>query len=325
MIDVGAVKSYVSKSPMNHHHTQPLNAHAPKGVRKPRYLSGLFVLLFSFLACSQAYSQVAVQMKMSKSNYILNEPVTATIVITNHAGRELVLRGDGSRAWLNFHLSSSGRVVPTARRINYSSVVIPAGQTVSRTVSLSSSYSLGSMGNYTCTATVNMPGATRNAFSSNRVHFTVTKGRTSWVQRAGIPGAPGEIREYKLITFSGNRSIELYAQVNSANTGANVRTVPLGKILSFRRPTATLDGSNNMHALYQVKPNLFTHSSISPKGAVLSVTQYKRGAAGDPRLMTFGDGQVKVAGGVPFDAAVEASNRKRIRGVTERPAGVFKN
>jgi len=309
---------------MNHQTTSQTHL-APRVAGRIRHLPSILLLLLSFVACSQAFAQVTVAMKMSKSNYILNEPVTATITITNHAGRELMLRGSGSRPWLNFHLTSSGRVVPTARRINYNSVVIPVGQTVSRTVSLSSTYSLGSMGNYTCQATVNMPGETRNAFSSGRVHFTVTKGRTAWVQRAGIPGAPGEIREYKLITFSGNRAIELYGQVNSANTGANVRTVPLGKILSFRRPTATLDGSNNMHALYQVKPNIFTHSCISPKGAVLFVTQYKRGATGDPRLLTFGNGEVKVAGGIPYDAVAEATQRKRIHGVTDRPAGVYKN
>jgi len=288
-----------------------------------RYLTRALIASLSLLACGQAYSQVAVRLQMSKSNYILNEPVSATVFITNHAGRELVLRGNGTRAWLNFHLTSAGRVMPVARRVNYNPVVIPAGQTVSRKVSVSSSYSLGMMGNYTCVASVNMPGPTRNGFSSNRVHFTISKGRTAWIQRAGIPSAPGEIREYKLLTFSGNRAMELYAQVTSANTGANIRTIPLGKLLSFRKPTATLDGDNNMHALFQVKPNLFTHVCVSPKGAVLSTEQHKRGATGDPRLMTFGDGVVKVAGSIPFDAVAEAEKRKEIHSVTDRPAGVF--
>ena len=282
------------------------------------------MLLFSMMACTHAYSQVVVSMKMNKSSYMVNEPITATIYIANHAGRELVLRGAGTRPWLNFNVTISGRTVPAARRVNYSAVVIPTGQTVSRTVSLSSSYAFGRMGNYTCSATVNMPGPTRNGFSSNRVHFTVTNGRTIWVQRAGIPSAPGEIREYKLISFSANRSNELYAQVKSANTGANIRTIPLGKIINFAKPTATLDGSNNMHALCQVKPNLFTHFCISAKGEVLSVDQHKRGRSGDPRLMAFGDGQVQVAGGVPYDAAQEAVKRNKIHSATERPSGVYK-
>ena len=309
---------------MNPSHTYQATLMNHHTLSRSRRLPGVLILLLGLLVCSQAYSQVNVRLQMSKSNYILNEPVSATVFITNHAGRELVLRGNGSRPWLSFHVTSSGRTIPSARRMNYSPVVIPAGQTVSRTVSVSASYSLGRVGNYYCTAAVNMPGATRNGFSSNRIQFTVSKGRTAWVQRAGVPNAPGEIREYKLVTFTGNRSMELFAQVNSANTGANIRTIPLGKVLSFRRPTGTLDGSNNMHALYQVKPNLFSHASISPKGKLLSVDQHKRGqAGGDPRLITFGDGQVQVAGGVPFDAQADAVQRAKIHGVTDRPSGVY--
>ncbi len=291
-------------------------------VRIARFLI-LFTLFAVCLLAPSVRAQVAVRLQMSKQTYILNEAVTATISITNHAGRELVLRGEGSRPWLNFHLTSNGRVVPLARKMNYRSVTVPVGQTISRTVSISSSYAVSSVGNYTCMATVNMPGPTRNGFSSNRMHFTVATGRPVWVQRAGIPNAPGEIREYKLIAFTGNRALELYAQVDSANTGANIRTIPLGKVMNFRKPTATLDSANNMHALYQVKPNLFTHTSISPKGAVLSSTQYKRGASGDPRLMDFGDG-VRVAGGVLYDLAAEREQRQRVRGITERPAGVYR-
>lgn len=318
MIDEVSGSVYESKSPMS----QPTTSFCPPDRARGWFV--LFALIFCLMHSGQVDAQVAVRLQMNKPNYIVNEPVTATVSITNHAGRELVLRKSGSRSWLNFNVSSGGRMVPPSRMMNYSQVVIPAGQTVSRTVSISSSYSLGTMGNYTCTATVNMPGPTRNGFSSNRVHFTVTNGRATWVQRAGIPSAPGEIREYKLITFSGNRSMELYAQVNSANTGANIRTIPLGKILSFRRPTATLDGQNNMHALYQVKPNLFTHTCISPKGAMISREQHKRGASGDPRLMTFGDGVVRVAGSVPYDAQAEAIQKKKIRSITERPAGVYR-
>lgn len=308
---------------MNHHTSSTTVVPAVRGGRSRR-LPAYLVMAVLFLLGSQAYSQVAVRVEMSKSSFLLNEPVAATLFISNHAGRELVLRAEGNRPWLNFHLTSRGRVIPVGRRMNYSPTVIPAGQTVSRTVSISSSYALGSMGNYTCQATVNMPGATRNGFSSNRVHFTVANGRPVWVQRAGIPNAPGEIREYKLISFSGNRATELYAQVNSSNTGANIRTVSLGKVLSFRKPTATLDGSNNMHALYQVKPDLFTHTCISPKGKVLTSEQHKRGASGDPRLMTFGDGEVRVAGSIPFDAVADEVERRKIRGVSERPSGVYR-
>lgn len=313
---------------MNHHTS---NQHPTRGVSRTApqrgYLGfpGLLALLALLVVASpQAHAQVAVTLQMNKSNYILNEPVTATVHITNHAGRQLVLKGEGNRPWLNFHLTSSGRVIPSARRMEYKPVVIPSGQTVARSVAINTSYSLGSMGNYTCTATVNMPGPTRNGFTSNRALFTITNGRTSWVQRAGIPNAPGEIREYKLLTFSGNSAMELFAQVSSTNRGHNIATIPLGPILTFRKPVGTLDRANNMHALYQAKVNLFTHTCISPNGKILSVTHHKRGKSGDPRLVDLGDGIVRVAGGIPYDAAKEKAQQKKIRNASERPPFIYR-
>ncbi|BDS07711.1 hypothetical protein NT6N_27510 [Oceaniferula spumae] len=284
----------------------------------------LLAAVFCLLACSQAHAQVAVRLQMNKSNYLLNEPVTATITITNHAGRQLVLAGNANQSWLSFQMTSGGRVVPPARRMAYKPAVIPAGQSISRVVSLTTSYALGNMGNYTCSASVRMPGPAINGFTSNRVHFTVTGGRTAWLQRAGIPGAPGEIREYKLITFSANRGMELYADVASKNTGRNIATIPLGKILSFRNPTATLDGKNNMHALYQVKPDLFTHTAVSPSGQVLATSYHKRGASGDPRLMTFANGEVRVAGSIPYQPEVEAAQKRKIHNISERPPFIYR-
>ena len=295
-----------------------------KDSKKRPWLATLLTTLIAMFLLSEAQAQVAVRLQMSKKNYILNEPVTATVHITNHAGRNLVLRGDTTRPWLNFHLTSGGRVIPVARRMNYRPVLIPSGQTVARKVAISSSFALGSMGNFSCVASVNMPGPTRNGFVSNRTQFTITNGRTVWEQRAGIPNAPGEIRIYKLLTFSGNSAMELFAQVSSKNSGQNIATIAMGKILTFRRPTGTLDGSNNMHALYQVKPNLFAHSCISPKGRVKFTSYHKRGAAGDPRLITFGNGEVRVAGGIAYNPEAEAAEKKKIHNISERPPFIYR-
>jgi len=303
----------------------PSSANKVSVIRNRQTLWAVFLCaLLSLSFSASAYSQVVVRLKMKKSNFMVNEPVIATISITNHAGRELVLRGEGRKPWLNFLLTSSGRNIPLARIVNYRPLVIGSGQTVSRDVSISSSYSLGYVGNFTCTASVSMPGSSGLGFTSNRAHFTISRGRVLWVQRAGVPDAPREIREYKLLSFSASQTMTLYAQVSSANTGANIRTLPLGKMLSFRKPTATLDGKNNMHVLYQVKPNLFTHVCISATGAVISSSQHRRGASGDPRLMTFGDGKVVVAGGLKYDAAAETKKRNLIHSVTDRPAGVYR-
>jgi len=278
----------------------------------------------SMATIQEARAQVAVRLQMNKSSYLLNEPIKATIHITNHAGRQLILRNEPSRPWLNFHITSLGRVVPIARNIDYGTVVLPSGQTVARSVSLNMSYALGRMGNYTCQANVNMPGLTRNGFTSNRAQFNISTGRIIWSQRIGIPNAPGEIREYNLMKFSGNQAMELFANVSSANRGQHIATLPLGKILTFRKPTGTLDGANNMHALYQVKPNIFGHSCITPNGQLKFTSYHQRGSTGDPRLMTFGNGEVRVAGSIPYDPEAEAAERKKIHNISERPPFTYR-
>jgi hypothetical protein len=280
-------------------------------------------IVITIAALPQAKAQVIVRLELSKSSYIINEPVKAIIYITNHAGRELTLSNENGRPWLDFNISSRGRPVYPARRINYGAAIIPAGQTVARSVSLNVSYALEKMGSYTCQAYIKMPGSSTDGFASNRAHFTVTKGRVEWSQRIGVPDAPDEIREYELLTFTGNRAMELFAHVTSTNRGQEIATIPLGKIISFRKPTGTLDAANNLHALYQVKPDLFGHSCITPSGVLKFTTFHKRGASGDPRLMIFADGEVRIAGGVLFDPVAEEEARKKVRNASERPPFIY--
>jgi len=280
-------------------------------------------IVITIATLPQAKAQVIVRLELSKSSYIINEPVKAIIYITNHAGRELTLSNENGRPWLDFNISSRGRPVYPARRINYGAAIIPAGQTVARSVSLNVSYALEKMGSYTCQAYIKMPGSSTDGFASNRAHFTVTKGRVEWSQRIGVPDAPDEIREYELLTFTGNRAMELFAHVTSTNRGQEIATIPLGKIISFRKPTGTLDAANNLHALYQVKPDLFGHSCITPSGVLKFTTFHKRGASGDPRLMIFADGEVRIAGGVLFDPVAEEEARKKVRNASERPPFIY--
>lgn len=290
-------------------------------------LVGLFILAIATFYSPELQAQVAVQMKMNKSSYILNEPVTATVYITNNTGANLTLRGTPNKPWLMFSVSSASRDMSPARRINYRPIMIPPGQTNSTTVSISSSYSLGLMGNYTCRANVVTSGNGNNFYSSNRCRFNITNGRPIWKKRVGVPGSPGKVREYKILSFSGNQTPELYAQVSSVNQGfeRKIATVPLGKGINFGRIKAELDGANNLHTIYQTKPNMFTHLALSPYGKVISIEHHKRGATGDPRFVKFGDGSIRVAGSIPYNAEQEAQEVRKIRNISERPNFIYRH
>ena len=144
-----------------------------------------------------------------------------------------------------------------------------------------------------------------------------------WSQRVGIPGAPNEIREYELLSFTGNRSMELFANVTSVNRKRAIATIPLGKIISFRKPSGMLDGANNMHVIYQLAPDMFGHSCVTPSGILQFTKFHKRGSSGNPRLTKFANGEVVVAGSVPYDPVAEEAQRNKVRNASERPPFIY--
>ncbi|MGB2403234.1 MAG: hypothetical protein ACPIA7_07460 [Akkermansiaceae bacterium] len=289
-----------------------------------KYAAAISCVVFTIATTThQASAQLVVRLELSKSSYIVNEPIKATVYLTNNAGREVTLSEKHGRPWLDFIITARGRGVTPSKPTNYGAIILAAGETVARSVTLNSSYALETMGNYMCQVYIQMPEAGRNGFVSNRVSFNVMKGRVMWNQRVGIPGAPDEIREYELLSFTGNRSMELFAHVTSVNRKQEIATIPLGKIISFRKPTGMLDGANNMHALYQLRPDMFGHSCVTPSGILQFTKFHKRGATGDPRLTRFANGEVLVAGSVLFDPVAEEAQRKKVRNASERPPFIY--
>jgi hypothetical protein len=65
------------------------------------------------------------------------------------------------------------------------------------------------------------------------------------------------------------------------------------------------------------------HARIDVNGRFLGRDLHKRGASGDPRLMTFADGAVKVAGSILYDQKAEAEARAKIRKISERPTYTY--
>ena len=288
-----------------------------------RHSAAYCCLAILFIMASQLQAQLVVRLQMNKSSYLLNEPVTAIVQITNNAGRDLKLRGTPGRPWLAFNISARGTTMPSVGRVDIQPLVVPRGQTVSTKVVLSTQYALGSRGNYTAEASVSM-GSSGLFIASNRSHFSVSGGIVLWRQRAGVPGSSEEVREYKLTRFTGDGSVELFAEVNSANRGVHYATIPLGKVLSSHTPLASLDEKNQLHILYQVSPVIFVHTVISLQGDVVSAGYIKKSTDSPPRLIRQGNGTVYVSGGVDYDPTVTAKKRNKVRKSSDRPSSVYR-
>jgi hypothetical protein len=258
---------------------------------------------------------------MSKSEYVAHEQVSATVTITNRAGRDLVLQGRGDLNWLSFEMwDAQGRpMTPRRGAVIVQAARIPAGQSISKTIDLNAIFFLSDLGRYRARAAVRLFEGEGAIFGSNTMGFNVTKAREIYKQRVGVPGSRN-VREYRVLSFSGQQKTTLYVQVEDVSSGRILQTQPLGEALMFRKPTATVDGNNNLHLLYLVNPTTFVRVRISPDGDFQGRDFHKRGSTGSPRLVTFANGEVQVAGGIPYDPKAEQRLQNKIRRLSERPA-----
>ncbi len=180
-------------------------------------------------------------------------------------------------------------------------------------------------GNFSVSAVVRMPGesATGSGFSTNRVLFNLNPGRPYWAQKVGVPGRPGQTREFRILNFNGNQKSQLYAQVIDNRTGMPVRTFLLGDALTLRKPSVTVDRSQRMHVLFLSSPTMYVHCTIDTDGRVVETKFHQRGPQGDPQLVTSAQGEVGVSNSIPYDPKAVAAEKAKQRKASDRPAFVY--
>ncbi|MCX6867893.1 MAG: hypothetical protein NTV46_17090, partial [Verrucomicrobia bacterium] len=262
----------------------------------------LKLLAAVWLCASSAPAQIAVSIRLAKQQHLTGEPVMAVVTIINHAGRELDFHSDGRFQWLDFVVkNSNGTPVSTKSTTLFGAMKIAPGQSLSREVDLARQFQLGEPGNFSVAAVIRLPGDNTQATSSNRVFFSQSRGQLSWSQKVGISGRPNQTREFRILTFSGDSKSQIYAQIVDGHTGQVVRTFLLGDILMLRKPLATVDRQQRMHVMFLATPTLWVHCVIDTDGKLNNRQIHQRGPHGDPQLLTFGDGSVRVANSVPYD------------------------
>jgi len=282
------------------------------------------ILLILLIASCAAHAQISASLRLNKSQYVAGESVVAIVSITNHAGRELVFHGDGRRNWLDFNIHNrNGQAVMARGRQDFGAMRIAAGQTLQREVDLTSHFMLYEQGNFSVGAVIRSSGDATINTTTNRVLFSLNPGRIYWSQKVGVPNRRNETREYRVLQFTGNQRSQLYAQIMDDRSGLPVHTFNMGDALSIRKPSVTVDKNQRMHVLFLATPTMWAHYIVDINGSVVNREVHQRGAHGDPRLLTFGDGSVQVANSIPYDPKAAAAARAKIRRISERPAFVY--
>lgn len=278
----------------------------------------ILILALAFAGAAQA--QLSTSLRLNKRQYVAGEPVIAVITITNHAGRQLDFVSDGRTQWLDFLIKDRfGEPVTPRSRNKFGRMSIKAGESLARQFDLSEYYHLDEPGNFTTSAMVRIPGNTESGSSTNRVLFNQSPGVPYWSQKVGIPGKSGMTREFRVLNFSGDEKAQIYAQIIDGRTGQNVRTFLLGDVLMLRRPLATVDRQQRMHVMFLATPTMWVHYQIDTDGKVVDRQIHQRGSQGDPQLLTFADGTVRVTNSIPYDPKAAAAAKSKIRKASDRP------
>lgn len=286
-----------------------------------RTLRLLFLALTAVASAGLAGAQLSASLRLSKKEYVAGEPVIAVVTITNHAGQVLTFAGDARTPWLDFIVKDShGETVTSRGRSVFGKMTIRSGESLSREVDLARNFQLSEPGNYSVGALVHMPGGAGGGAPTNRVLFNQSPGAPYWTQKVGIPGKPGQTREFRILNFSGDEKSQIYAQVIDNRTGQNVRTFLLGDVLMLRKPLATVDRLQHMHVLFLATPTMWVHCQVDTDGKLLDRQIHQRGTQGDPHLVTFGDGTVRVTNSTLYDQKAAAEAKSRIRKASDRPA-----
>jgi len=270
---------------------------------------------------SISHGQLVSSISLDKKNYVAGESVIAEIIITNHSGEELTLASTRETPWLTFVVSnSSGNPVSTRKLNAFGAMKIGVGQSLARQVDLSEYFLLTSQGNFAVSAVIRDPQAKVSSVTTNRVLFNLNSGRHYWAQKYGMK-KDGVIvnREMKLMTFASGQSTQLYTQVLDGKTGLPMKTYSLGDVLMVRKPMVTLDSSKRMHVMYLGTPSIWVHCQIDGDGMLVGRDFHKRAEQGDPVLMAYGDGSVRVLNSIPYDPKAAEEERKKVRKATDRP------
>ena len=235
--------------------------------------SVLLLLVFAASLCPLT-AQVTVEVTLDQDQFLPGEALNAAVRITNHSGRKLRLGGD--ERWLRFAVESSdGFVVLKRGEVPVMGEFdLESSQRATKRVDLVPYFDVVKPGRYTIRATIQIPGWTREITSPPQA-FDIINGAVMWEQEFGVPPRNGEetgppvVRKYVLQQAKYLRKqLMLYFRLTDSSGNLN-KVVPVGPMVSFSRPDAQVDRSNNLHVLYQDGARSFNYSVFDTDGRLI--------------------------------------------------------
>jgi len=282
----------------------------------------LALALFGFIHCGSA--QLQVDIKLKRTLYVSYEPILITVSMTNLSGNPLPLNDANDNHWFGFQIETlDGRPI-APRSVNYTneSLVLEAGQKLSRTVNLTPLFPIGEFGGYRIRAAI-YAATLKRFFNSPALNIEITDGRPVFQKIVGVPdGMPGagETREITAMTHRLPNSTQLYLRIENKKGGTVFCTHRLGRLVSYGTPEIILDQKNQVHILQNAAPKSFLYSHIGLNGEVLQRKTYSQ-IVKRPILREGPDGKIQVIGAQEIDPAAAAA-KPAVPSLSDRPVAL---
>jgi hypothetical protein len=288
-----------------------------------RYFPGMRIaaaFLAFFFVVGAANAQIGVQLKFSRLQYIAYEPLTATVSITNRAGRDIDLHDANGERWFGFEITGSeGQSIGESTSPDSPPLHIESGKTVTQKVNLSALFPIQEFGPYHVRAHVYFADLARYFYSQTKV-VEITTARPIWKQSVGVPpesGVDGNARTYSLLSNRLPDHTSLYVKVEDETRNVVYATYSLGRVIAFDEPHAEIDRENRLHVLYCAAPRTWAYATIGLNGQLVSRSTILETKT-RPHFKRSADGEVAVVGGMTESVAAQAA-QKSVPKLSTRP------
>lgn len=256
------------------------------------------LILFAGLL-SAAHAQIEVGLDIKRTTFIRGEPIEATVIIHNLAGKDVMLADSAGDRWFGFQIlkGEDNPIGAFSGEYKNPPQVLLNGGTMRRSVDLLKLYPVNEYGSYSIRAAIYF-SETGKYITSPAVKIEVSEGRKLWSQTVGVPATKegaGDYHVVSLLTFPHPKELVLYVRVEDAKIGTVFGTYPLGRFLGSGEPSQEFDRENTLHIMHLVGPSQYLLSKIGVNGEWYGQTMWQS-SKGRPFVRKKEDGRMVIVG-----------------------------
>jgi len=270
----------------------------------------LFVLALLGVA-SLLHAQLALELKSSRSTYMLHEPVFLQLSIKNDAGQAMVF-GDSNQLQGELFIEMTDTITTNSLIASRNTMtgkfplygcVIRAGETKQLILRFDDVMKFTKPGFYRLHAYIRHP-MLKDAFRSNEVELELTNGAPYASYTVGVPKYVPTQGKIESRTYSLRTLIDLgqkYYYIVLSDSQNVYQVLRIGRDMGIEDPRCEVDMMSKLHVMIHISAKVVKHYVLDIDGTLVSCTYLRYGKT-VPMLVRDREGKVFIAGG---EAAVE--------------------